>query len=92
MSDSVLPSPIVVYVYGVKPLYGGPTGAHFHEPQPGIIMLWEPHSFLHYWIDDRLRYHECVKATGEMPECRWVTQSKFKVELSGPGCYSIKST
>lgn len=89
-SDQRLVRP-TVYAYGVKPLYGGPNGEHFLELPDGKILLWKPHAFLHYWIDEGLNYHECVKETGEMPGCLWVTQSKFKVELHGPNNYTVKS-
>lgn len=78
-----------VYAYGVKPIYGGPGGKHFQELESGEALIWEAHAFLHYWIDERLNYHECVKETGKIPECLWVT-GKFKVELNGPNNYTIK--
>jgi hypothetical protein len=80
-----------VYAYGVKPLYGGPNGEHFQELPDGKILLWKPHAFLHYWIDEGLNYHECVNEIGEMPGCLWVTRGKFKVELYGPNNYTVKS-
>ena len=80
-----------IYAYGVQPLYGSPNEKHFYELFDGTILLWKPHSFLHYWIDDRLVYHDCIKETGDIPQCLWVTHSKFKVELHGPNNYTIKS-
>ncbi len=80
-----------VYAYGVKPLYGSQNGEHFQERDDGKILLYEPYGFLHYWIDQRLQYGECVKQTGEIPDCLWVTHSHFKVELHGPNNYTVSS-
>jgi hypothetical protein len=79
-----------VYAYGIKPLYGGPDGKRFQQFDDGIIATWKPYAFLHYWIDDKLQYHEEEKLTGEEPKLSW-TRSKFHVELRGPSDYTISS-
>lgn len=78
-----------VYAYGVKPLYGGPDGEHFQELPDGLIVLWQPYAFLHYWIDDSLAYHECSTDSSAMLEIQWVNDSRRKVELRGPNDYTV---
>jgi hypothetical protein len=79
-----------VYAYGIKPLYGGPDGSHFKECGNGYIALWKPHAFLHYWIDDQLKYGEEEKPTGDEPQLGWI-RGKFHVELRGPRDCTISS-
>jgi len=78
-----------VYAYGVKALYGSKDGKHFEELFDGSILIFNAYSYIHYWIDDKLQYHECIKDFGDIPDCGWIQNNHLKVELFEPRDYKI---
>ncbi len=46
---------------------------------------------LHYWIDEHLQYHEELKDTPQPSELLLIKSTQRKVELHGPGSYTISS-
>ena len=76
-----------VFAYGVVPTnppetfanHRGNMETHYHDTE-----------YLHFWIDDALQYGEEVRKSAAIPAgLTWVTRTGVKVELHGPGMYTI---
>ena len=90
---------LVVYAYAVKPVHFGPGGVEFKDfgeverDETGAFKdnryrVFYQTEYLHYWVDDKLKYGEEVRPTAEVPRLNFVSGG-YKVHLHGPKNYTI---
>lgn len=79
--------PLSVFAYGIEPIQSSSRVDRI----TGQVSAYWCIGFLHYWIDEDLKYHEEVKDTSAMPVILWVTASHVIVTLHGPRDFTIQS-
>jgi hypothetical protein len=78
-----------VFAYGVVPTNPPET---FENSQGDMETHCHDTEYLHFWVDADLQYGEEVRKDAAIPAgLTWSTRQGIRVELHGPGEYTIKS-
>lgn len=80
---------IRAYAYSIMPIYPNPGGRPHEMLDDGTVIQFTCSSYLHYWVDENLQYHQKISARGVFPKIEWPAGSHITVTLVRPGEYTV---